>query len=573
MLSLNEIKNRATIFGNFWQTQSRERAEKDTFWNEFFDIFGIDRKRVAVFEKQAQRLGNKSGGFIDVFWKGTLICEHKSLGKNLDLAEIQATDYFVGLKDEELPRYIIVSDFAKIRLVDLETKNTLEFETNKLAQNLDYFHFLSGYRKIVYREEDPVNLIASELMGGLHDEVLLSNYYGENLEIFLVRILFILFAEDTNILSKSIFTDFILTRTSVDGSDTGSRLSEIFQILNTPENQRSTHLDESLASFAYINGGLFGRQVPIPSFNSKMRQKLLECCHFDWSGISPAIFGSLFQYVMDKDKRREFGAHYTEEKNILKTISPLFLDDLWTEFGKLQNLKNVTLQTKSLNQFHDKLVSLKFFDPACGCGNFLVITYREIRRLETELLLTLNKQSGGLSTEFFSRVDVNQFYGIEIGEFASRIGETAMWLMDHIMNTELGMKIGEFYARIPLKKAANIVCGNALILDWGAVLDNQVEATFVSTGLEKMVTDLEQNWQKEQIFIIGNPPFVGSRLMNTAQKKEFLDVFENPAGIGDLDLVCAWYYKAAELMKKNPAIQTAFVSTNSIAQGIQVGIL
>ena len=348
-LSLNEIKTRAFEFSNYWKDESRERAEKDTFWNEFFHIFGIDRKRVAVFEQTAKRFGNKKGGFIDVFWKGLLLCEHKSKGKDLDSAYKQATDYFVGLKDNELPRYIIVSDFERFRFTDLEEDLTVEFKTEELPSKLELFTFLSGYKKTTYREEDKANIQAAELMGKLHDALFDAGYRDHPLEIFLVRTLFILFAEDTGIFEKATFTDYVLNRTNEDGNDLGMHLTQIFQILNTPNDKRYSNLDEDLARFNYINGGLFAEPILIPSFDSKMRETLLDACYFDWSGISPAIFGSLFQYVMDKDKRRSFGAHYTEEKIILRTIEPLFLNNLWVDFEKVKKNK------KKLQEFHEKL--------------------------------------------------------------------------------------------------------------------------------------------------------------------------------------------------------------------------
>lgn len=280
-LSLNEIKSRAFKFSNYWKDQSRERAEKDTFWNEFFEIFGIDRKRVAVFEQTAKRYGNKKGGFIDVLWKGLLLCEHKSKGQDLDSAYQQATDYFEGLKDNELPRYIIISDFERFRFTDLDEGLTVEFKTEELPSKLELFTFLSGYKKTTYRKEDKANIIAAELMGKLHDALFEAGYRDHPLEIFLVRALFILFAEDTGIFEKATFTDYIINRTHQDGSDLGMHLSQIFQILNTSTDKRYNNLDEDLARFNYINGGLFAEPVLIPSFDlqtSQIKRKAQNYC-------------------------------------------------------------------------------------------------------------------------------------------------------------------------------------------------------------------------------------------------------------------------------------------------------
>jgi hypothetical protein len=587
-ISPNEIKSRAIKFANDWKDESRERAEKDTFWNEFFHIFGIERKRVADFEKYTQRLGNKKGGFIDVFWPGILICEHKSKGEDLDKAQTQSSEYLVDLSDEEYPNYAIVSDFENIRLEDKQAGKVLEIKTENLPEHLDSFKFMGGQISTIHENQEMVNIQAAELMGQIHDDLFEVGYHGHDLEIFLVRLLFILFAEDTNIFEKSIFTDYLINRTNKDGSDLGSQIKYIFEILNKPEEERLKNLDEDLARFCYINGGLFAfaRNMETPQFDSKMRQTLIKACKFNWSGISPAIFGSLFQYVMDKDKRRSFGAHYTEEKIILRTIKPLFLDDLWEEFEKSK--KNIN----KLKEFHKKLGKLKFFDPACGCGNFLVITYREIRNLELEVIKLLNKNgSEALDSSLFSVVDVDQFYGIEIEEFPAKIAETALWLMDHIANIELSKDLGQYFVRIPLKKQATIVHENALKVSWEEVLNGNYSPKGNLAGLENLMTNndsvaeglslhngetgspLQQNWQNQQIYIIGNPPFVGSRLQSKEQRNEMKEIFSGVNGAGVMDYVTAWYIKAGELLNQNPKIEAAFVSTNSISQGEQVGIL
>jgi hypothetical protein len=571
-LSLNEIRSRANRFAVDWKDQTRERAEKDTFWNEFFEIFGISRKRVASFEQAVKKYGGNQG-FIDCFWEGTLLIEHKSAGKSLEKAKIQAFEYFPGIKERDLPRYILTSDFQNFELFDLEQGLEYKFSLKELPENVELFNFIAGYQKRIFAQEDPVNIKASELMGDLHDELKSAGYTGQDLEIFLVRILFIMFADDTGVWERDAFAYFIENRTSPDGSDLGIWIAQIFQVLNTAADKRQSNLDEDLQKLSYINGGLFSQSISIVSFNSKLRAELLKCCKFDWSKISPAVFGSLFQYVMDSDKRRSFGAHYTEEKNILKTIQPLFLDELYFELNKLKNIHE-------LHKFHDKLASLVFFDPACGCGNFLVITYREIRLLENQLLLRIyQNQANVLDISTISKVNVDQFYGIEIGDFAAKIAETAMWLMDHIMNISLSQIMGDYYIRIPLQKAAKIVTGNALTTDWEDVLNNKLKSTFISVnnlqGLEAFLDDYSSpdSWRNKQVYIIGNPPFVGSKLQTHEQRNEMKLIFSGVNGAGVLDYVSAWYLKAAELMKINPKIQTAFVSTNSISQGEQVGIL
>ena len=368
-LSWNEIKDRALAFSREWAGESRERAEKDSFWNDFFSVFGISRRRVATFEEPVKKLG-KAQGFIDLFWKGTLLVEHKSRGHDLEAAFEQAADYFYGLKEHELPKYILVSDFEHFRLYDLDTRNTHEFAIKNFHKNVELFGFIAGYQKRGMPEENPVNIEAAERMGRLHDELKDSGYTGHNLEVLLVRLLFCLFADDTSIFEKDIFRDFIEIKTNEDGSDLGAALSQLFQVLDTPHELRQGTLDENLAVFPYVNGQLFDETLRIPAFNSRMRDILLNCCALDWGKISPAIFGSMFQSVMKPDERRNLGAHYTSEKNILKLIHPLFLDDLRAEFEKVKKSR------PKLGEFHKKLARLRFLDPACGCGNFLIITYR-----------------------------------------------------------------------------------------------------------------------------------------------------------------------------------------------------
>ena len=540
-LSWNEIKNRAINFSKEWETEEREHAESQSFWNDFFNIFGISRKRVASFEEPVNKLGDKRGR-IDLFWKGTLLVEHKSKGKDLDKAYTQALDYFPGLKENELPQYILVSDFNIFRLYDLEENTTHEFNINELYKNISLFGFIAGYTKHKVIEEDPVNIKAAELMGKLHDELKSIGYDGHALELFLVRLLFLQFAEDSNIFEKGIFTQYIEERTHEDGSDLGAKLTELYQVLNTDEDKRLKTRDESLANFPYTNGKLFEEFLPIPAFDTKMRDILLECCYLDWSKISPAIFGSLFQSIMDKTLRRTLGAHYTSEANILKLIKPLFLDDLYLKFDKVKKNKN------KLQEFHKELSTLNFFDPACGSGNFLIIAYRELRILELEILKILHTESV-LDIESIVWCDVDQFHGIEVEEFPAQIAQVAMWLIDHQMNMMISEYFGQYFVRLPLKKSANIVYGNSLQLNWEEVVN------------------------KDKLsFILGNPPFIGKQLQTKEQKEDMKLIFGKVKGAGVLDYVTAWYLKSANLIQ-GTSIKVAFVSTNSIAQGEQVGIL
>src|SRR5690606_37646755 len=422
----------------------------------------------------------------------------------------------------------------------------LEFPLEELYKHVHGFGFIAGYQTHRFKEEDPVNVQAAERMGRLHDALREAGYEGHALEVFLVRLLFCLFADDTGIFGeRQYFHELIRTRTSPDGSDLGMWLAQIFQTLNTPEEKRQKTLDEQLAALPYVNGRLFEEILPLAAFNAKMRQMLLDASALDWSRISPAIFGSMFQSVMDEKARRNLGAHYTSEKNILKLIGPLFLDELKAELEKAGN------NDGKLKALHLRLANLRFLDPACGCGNFLVIAYRELRLLELEVLKRLYSTQASVLTKVSEHVavDVDQFYGIEIEEFPAQIAQVALWLMDHQMNMRVSEQFGEYFARLPLTKSPTIVHGNALRLDWNEVVP-----------AEKLS------------YILGNPPFVGAKLMSPEQRQDLLGVAGDLKGAGLLDQVAAWYLKAADYTK-GTTICCAFVSTSSLTQGEQVGVL
>ncbi len=459
-LSWNEIKQRAIAFSKEWESETSEKSESQSFWNDFFNVFGISRRRVGSFELPIKKADNKQG-FIDLLWKGTILVEHKSRGKDLDKATQQAKDYFPNLKEHELPKYILVSDFQKFRLYDLDTDETKEFELKGFVDHVHLFGFMAGYEKRVYKDEDPVNIKAAELMGELHDRLKEIGYSGHDLEVYLVRLLFCLFADDTSIFNKGIFWEYVDRHTKEDGSDLAMHIASIFHVLNTPPDRRLKNLDENLTQFPYVNGKLFAEPLQPASFDSGMREILLKACAFDWGKISPAIFGSMFQAVMNQTERRNLGAHYTSEKNIQKLIRPLFLDDLYVEFEKAKGSKG------KLEELHEKIANLHFLDPACGCGNFLIITYRELRDLELEILKELyRKHKSFLDVRLFIQVDVDQFAGIEYDEFAVRVAEVAMWLIDHQMNVKVSNEFGQYFVRLPLKKSAKIVHGNSLRIDW-----------------------------------------------------------------------------------------------------------
>jgi hypothetical protein len=565
-LSWNEIRHRAIVFSKDWTGATREAAERQTFWNDFFDIFGVRRRTVATFEEPVKKLSG-DWGFIDLFWPGRLLVEHKSAGGNLDKAHAQAMDYIRGLKDSgrdrEIPRWLIVSDFARIALHDLEPERdpdlplldgmppSVEFTLAELHENIRHFAFIAGYTYHKLNPEDPANIEATRLMCDLHDALEAGGYEGHGLKRFLVRVLFCLFAEDNGIFPQKAFELFIRDRTAEDGSDLGVRLEQLFRVLNTDTPQRQRNLDEELNQFPYVNGELFAERLEFAEFNKDMRNCLLACCAFRWETISPAVFGSLFQAVMESKERRQIGAHYTAEKNIMKLIRSLFLDEFRAEFEAIEADRS-TRRKARLQEFHEKLAKLRFLDPACGCGNFLVLTYRELRKLELQVLSQLHGAQQIMSLEDvnrLSKLDVHQFYGIEIEEFPARIAEVALWLADHQANVELSRAFSQLVLRLPLRTSPHIHVGNALRMDWREVLPPE-----------------------ECSYILGNPPFVGKQFTTAAQKADMKTVCGNVKGSGVLDYVTGWYFKAADYVK-GTGIRCAFVSTNSITQGEQPGPL
>lgn len=549
-LSWNEIRTRAATFAQEWQGETYEKGETQSFYNDFFEIFGVKRRSVARYEEHVRKLDNRSG-FIDLFWPGVLLVEQKSAGRDLARAAEQAGEYFDALKESERPRYQLVCDFQNFELLDRDEGEAIAFQLADLPKHVEKFGFILGVQKRSFRDQDPVNIEASELVGKLHDALEDSGYRGHDLERLLVRIVFCLFADDTGIFEpRDIFLNFVTERTSEDGSDLGGWLSLLFQVLDTPEDQRTSNLDEELARFPYVNGALFEGHLAIPTFDANMRRRLLDACAFNWSAISPAIFGSLFQSVMDRQERRALGAHYTTEKNILKVIQPLFLDELRAEFERLKARRD-SRRRPELLAFQERLGKLTFFDPACGCGNFLIIAYRELRQLEIEVLHEVtSKGQYEAFGDILSVIDVDQFHGIEIGEFPARIAETALWMMDHILNSRLSLEFGKTFVRIPLEKAPHIVVGNALEIDWSDVLP-----------------------PAQCSYLFGNPPFVGHQWRTKEQQADMARIWGRQGQVNRLDYVTCWFKHAARYTLHNRHIETAFVSTNSITQGEQASIL
>ena len=526
---------RATKFVSMWRDATDERSESQTFWNEFFGIFGRSVRSVGVFERYTERL--RGYGFIDLFWPGKLIVEHKSAGHPLAEALMQATEYAAGLPEHEKPKYMLACDFANFRLVDLEDRTEHRFSLEDLPENVDLFGFMSDRPKSV-ADIDPVNQKATSVMGKIYESLAESGYPPGDIERLLTRLAFCMFADDADIFEHGLFGRW-LERT--DGNTLGPLLNQLFEVLDTKKPRQST-LDPALDAFPYVDGDLFGDKLTTAAFTAELRELLLKADGYDWSKVNPAIFGGMFQVVMDAKARRQAGAHYTTEENILRVIRPLFLDGLYAEF---EEAKSGTNRRVSLERFQNRLASLKFMDPACGSGNFLAIAYRELRRLELKVILDLHDpRTQRMSVDGLSKVDIHQFYGIELKPFSARIAEISMWMTDHLMNRDLGERYGLVYARIPLKASPNIICADALDVDWNDLL---------------LAADCD--------YILGNPPFGGSKTPGHQS------VVRRLARGGTLDHVAAWFLKAAEYTEANRHTRIGFVATNSIVQGEQVGQL
>ena len=543
VLSQVEMRTRADDFIEKFKDATDEKSDAQNFWRGFFNIFGLDVVDVAVFE-QAVKKFDGAQGFIDCFWKGKLIIEHKSRGKNLTKAFNQALGYLDTLSSEEKPRWVIVSDFEKIRLIDLFTDTNKQIYLSELKDNLQMFKFIYEDEKNKHEIQEELDIEASELMGELYDYLKEDGYDERHLELFLVRLLFCVYAQSTGIFKPYQFTDYICNEKDV--MNVGPKIQLLFRILDQPNEKRQKSKDyDELKAFPYVNGKLFETPIVPPLFNKQMYNILKNICNFDWSKISPAIFGSLFQSIIDPELRRELGAHYTSESNILKVVNSLFMNDLWEEF---YNAKGVSWK---LEQLWDKIGKLEFLDPACGCGNFLIVAYKELRLLEFEILdilLNLDRTQIRFDTKSLSKIKLEHFHGIEIEEFPSMIAKLSMWLVQHQLDLKYEtLNIHE--DNLPLKSSADIHNENALRIDWGNLVV-----------------------PSDNLFILGNPPFSGKKDQTASQKEDMKIVFKGFKKVGVLDYVTAWYKKTLDYTE-GTKIKTGFVSTSSIIQGEQVSAL
>jgi hypothetical protein len=541
----------AVKFSEKWKDTVEEKSHSQAFWQEFFrDLLGISdlRESGVEFEKKVISSKKNTSTWIDVYWKDTFLVEQKSAGKDLGAAEDQAREYVFSLPPAQRPPIVIVCDFTRFRIVDYVLNKSHEFRLEDLADNLDRIEAIVSHKThIATTVEVEADQKAAQLMADLYVQLEKYGYEGHEASVFMVRVLFCLFADDTRMWKKGIFQNLVKD-TNEQGSDLGPRLSTLFTVLDTPKDERKGPQDEFLADFPYVNGGIFSERLETIHFNSPMRQALINACIYDWSTINPTIFGALFQDIKSKDARRANGEHYTTEENIDKTIGPLFIDELheklekaWDNSGKLKELQR-------------ELGTFQILDPACGCGNFLITTYKRLRQLELEIIVRIKQLDGTTGqTSLFDVTDdihvkLEQLHGIEYVEWSSQIAKVAIYLTDHQENMKLEAVLGVAANRFPLSHSANIVLGNSLQIDWEDVCP-----------------------MGDRTIVVGNPPFIGYSNQTAEQKQDQLRVWGKTKGAGVLDYVLNWHLLAARHLEATQG-RIAFVSTNSVVQGSQPSI-
>lgn len=551
----------ARAFADKWAQQKTEKQLAQSFWMDFFhQIIGVDDLLATgvEFEHPVKSATTGTTNFIDVLWPGVVLAEHKSAGKNLDVAETQARDYLISLPPKKRPPVIIISDFATFRIVEVLAGKSIDFQLTDLPNHLDRIDAIfTAYGRNAAVEEITADTKAVKLMADLYVAFEKSNYPEHQVSVFLVRVLFLLFGDDTQMWKKDLFRDLI-RESNETGAGLGGQIQELFQTLNSPKEKRPTTLDEAFTNFPWVNGGLFKEPLPIFSFTEQMRSALVKACNYDWAQISPAIFGSMFQTIKSKEDRRALGEHYTSEANILKVIRPLFLDDF------LSRLRKSWDSPADLRRLRADLGKNNFLDPAAGSGNFLVMTYKRLRDIEHKIIARLIELEGkvsqtgkegvlGIQTQldgtYGLQVKLEQFHAIEYEEWSSQIATVAMFLTDHQANLALDELTGAAPNRFPLTHAAVIRHGNALRIDWSEVCP-----------------------MDDNTIIMGNPPFNGSTNLNAEQQEDQQLVWGGISGTGVLDYVASWYLVAARHLEGTNG-QAAFVSTNSITQGQQPAVI
>lgn len=555
--SFEEIYRQADRFVLEWKhAAGDERQEAQMFVRDLLTIYGLTRSRAALYERRAKRTSTGRQGYIDALVPGILAIEMKSEGEDLVKAETQVLDYLNDLPDSEFPDWVLTSDFQRFRLLNLKDGSeteAAEWNIENFRQHADKLAFLAGYgqRVLSFEEREVASIKAAQLMASLYEGLADSGYDEHASSIFMVRCLFMLYADDTALWGeRDLFLEFLENRTEESGNDLGPMLAQVFQMLKTPIERRPKNLTGLLSRFPYVNGGLFEEDVAIPFFDADMRRRLIEACYFNWSAISPAIFGSLFQAVKDKEARRSLGAHYTTERNILRVIRPMFLDELAEEFEAKGD------SVRGLRNLRERLGEMQFFDHACGCGNFLIIAYREMRALELRIIERIQeleadrKSKSSLDEGLFFMgeqvsVRVRNFHGIEIEDWPARIAATALHLVEHQANQAMQARLGTAPELLPLDKVGTIHTGNALRMDWPEVVE-----------------------PSDNVHILGNPPFLGDNTRGADQLEDLKDVWGRDYTVSRMDYVTGWYKKAIDYFG-NQNGTWGYVSTNSIVQGDQ----
>jgi type I restriction-modification system DNA methylase subunit len=542
--------------------------KKESFIFELLLAYGLPKASITRLQKGNLNLSQNEG---EIIWKKKL---HFKEEYNKDLHAI-VSETANGVKHKE--RFAIVTDYKTLLAIDTKTEEKLDIELKELSKHYDFFLPWAGMEKATHANENPADVKAAEKMAKLFDEIKKDNpdtspEFIHSLNVFLSRLLFCFFAEDTNIFKDGQFTNAIGSHTQADGSDLHTYLDKLFEVLNTAKKDRKS-LPSYLDDFPFVNGGLFKSKIQTPIFTRRSRQAIIDSGELNWSAINPDIFGSMIQAVVTPEHRGGLGMHYTSVPNIMKVIEPLFLNDLYEAFEKAQG------NPKKLNELLHRLSKLKIFDPACGSGNFLIIAYKELRRLEIKIiqhLKELQKVANGFKrknepmllfeipkvqlelaasfqVEMFSRIQLNQFYGIELDDFAHEIAQLSLWLAEHQMNVEFKKEFGQSNPTLPLKEAGQITHGNACRIDWESVCPKKKD---------------------DEIYILGNPPYLGSSLQDKNQKRDLVHVFEsrNIRKYKALDYISAWFVNGANYINKSNS-KLAFVTTDSICQGQQVELL
>ena len=567
-----EQKQAAKEFAEFWKDKGYEKGQSQTFWLQLLSqVYDVERpEKYIEFEDQVHI--DKSTDFIDGYIPTTkILIEQKSIDKDLrkgirqsDGSLLnpfqQAKKYIAELPVSKHPKWIITCNFKSFLIYNMENPNGEPEEILLKDLEKEYYRlqFIVDVENTNLKKEMEISIKAGELVGKIYDEILPLYKNPENeetlksLNMLCVRLVFCLYAEDAGLFGKhGIFHDY-LEKFNTD--DLRRALIDLFKVLDTKPQDRDPYMKEDLAQFPYVNGGLFADEnIEIPNLNDTVKELLLSNASedFDWSDISPTIFGAVFESTLNPETRRSGGMHYTSIENIHKVIDPLFLDDLKSELDGILMIKVLKARKEKLLAFQQKLSELKFLDPACGSGNFLTETYLSLRRLENKALEAYQGGQIGFGDENINpiKVSIGQFYGIEINDFAVTVAKTALWIAESQMMHETENILHLNLEFLPLKSYTNIIEGNALRIDWNDVIPNG-----------------------ELNYIMGNPPFVGARLMNESQKEDISNIFKGTKGSGNLDYVSCWYKKATNYID-NTKIEVAFVSTNSITQGEQVAIL